>query len=72
MIMARKKSIKKRTKKKIEVNEEPAERKECPECGSNNVVYSKISDNTICRDCGAIFAKLIPKEEEFEKAKKRK
>jgi len=69
--MARKKSIKKRTKKKIEVDEEPSERKECPECGSSNVIYSKISDNTICQDCGAIFAKLIP-EEEFEKAKKRK
>ncbi len=70
--MARKKSSKKRAKKGIEVNEEPAERKECPECGSTNVIYSKISDNTICQDCGAIFAKLIPKEEEFEKAKKRK
>lgn len=70
--MARKKSSK-RTKKRIEVDEEPAERKECTECGSNNVVYSKISDNTICQDCGAIFAKLIPEEErKFEKVKGQK
>ena len=49
-------------KKKIPKNE-------CPECGSSNVYYSSKSDEIICRDCGAIFAELTPKEEKkFEKA----
>ena len=44
---------------------------ECPECGSRNVVISKITSNTICQDCGAIFAGLMPElEEKFEHAKK--
>ena len=71
MVKRKHRRTKKRTKKK-EVKEEPLS-KECPECGSTNVIYSKISDNTICQDCGAIFAKLIPEEEEkFERAKEQK
>lgn len=62
----KKRKIKKEKQKKIPGNE-------CPECGSNNVYYSKITDEIICRDCGAIFAKLIPEEEKkFEKARKQK
>jgi len=50
-------------KKKIPKNE-------CPECGSNNVYYDKEKDEIVCRDCGAIFAELTPKEEkEFEGAR---
>jgi len=49
-------------KKKIKKNE-------CPECGSDNVYYDKEKDEIVCRDCGAIFAELTPKEErEFEEA----
>ena len=43
---------------------------ECAECGSSNVRYNKKTQQTICRDCGAIFEELIPKEEkQFEKAR---
>ncbi len=42
---------------------------ECPECGSTNVIYDKEKDETICQDCGAVFAELDPKDEqEFEDA----
>ena len=64
----------KRTKEiaDIKENEEPF-RKECPECGSTNVIYSKMNDNTVCQDCGAIFAKLIPEEEKkFERVREQK
>ena len=47
-----------------------ASRSECPECGSVNVVISKMTGNTICQDCGAIFAGLIPEvEQKFEEVK---
>ena len=43
---------------------------ECAECGSRNVHYNKESQQTVCRDCGAIFEELMPKEEKiFEKAR---
>ncbi len=46
-------------------------RNECPECGSVNVVISKITGNTICQDCGAILAGLPPDlEKKFVDAKK--
>lgn len=70
--MARKKASKRGAKKGVDA-EEPIERKDCPECGSTNVIYSKIGDNTVCQDCGAIFAKLIPEEEQkIEKVKGQK
>jgi ribosomal protein S27E len=39
----------------------------CPECGSDNVYYSEMRDELICRDCGGIFSKLTP--EQMEKYK---
>ena len=38
--------------------------KQCPECGSNNVRYEEKEDKLYCNDCGEIFAKLTPKQEE--------
>jgi len=34
----------------------------CLECASNNVFYSKVRDELICRDCGGIFSKLTPEQ----------
>ncbi len=43
---------------------------ECAECGSGNVYYNKKTQQIVCRDCGAIFEELTPKEEKkFEKAR---
>ena len=45
-------------------------KKECPECGSTNVIYEKDRDELVCQDCGAAFAELEPKaEKQLEKAK---
>ena len=42
---------------------------ECVECSSKNVHYNKEKQQIVCRDCGAIFEELTPKEEkQFEKA----
>ena len=42
---------------------------ECPECGSNNVLYNKKRQQIVCKDCGDIFEELTPDEEKkFEKA----
>ncbi len=44
---------------------------ECPECGSTNIVISKMTGNTICQECGAIFAGLPPDmEKKIEEVKK--
>lgn len=44
-------------------------KKECQECGSAKVIYDKEKDESICQDCGAVFAELTPKEEKkFEEA----
>lgn len=32
---------------------------ECPECGSLNIVYSKLRDEIICNDCGCIYARTV-------------
>ena len=34
----------------------------CVECSSNNVFYSKMRDELICRECGGIFSKLTPEQ----------
>lgn len=36
--------------------------KSCPECASNNIFYSKMRDELVCRDCGGIFSKLTPEQ----------
>ncbi len=32
--------------------------KECPDCGSNNLVYKDDIDQVICKDCGLIYETL--------------
>ncbi|MBW2965679.1 hypothetical protein KY342_01090 [Candidatus Woesearchaeota archaeon] len=43
--------------------------KECPECGSDNIVHNERKQQVICKACGLIFEPLPPEgEEKFEKA----
>jgi len=44
------------------------ELKECPECGSMNIICNKQRNQLICRDCGVIYEPMVPKDEEkFER-----
>jgi len=72
--MARKKSRKRVVKKKLtrkktaktpkvkEAKIDLSTLKFCPECASNNIFYSKMRDELVCRDCGGIFSKLTPEQ----------
>lgn len=43
--------------------------KQCPECGSSNIIYKEKEDDIICKDCGAITSELTPElQKKFEKA----
>lgn len=43
--------------------------KQCPECGSDKVVYKKNDDELVCRECGAITSELTPElEAQLERA----
>ena len=43
--------------------------KQCPSCGSEEIVYDKDNDEIICKDCRNIFSELTKEQEEkFEKA----
>ena len=43
--------------------------KQCPSCGSENIIYDKSKDEIICKDCRDIFSEMSKEEEEkFEKA----
>jgi len=43
--------------------------KECPECGSSNIVHNEKKLQVICKDCGMIYEPMVPdREERFEKA----
>lgn len=67
-----KKTVKKAVVKVVKVKK-PINRNECPECGSNNVVISNMTGNTICQDCGAIFAGLMPEvENKFQEVKQQR
>ncbi|MBI4738720.1 TFIIB-type zinc ribbon-containing protein [Candidatus Woesearchaeota archaeon] len=45
-----------------------ARRKECPDCGSPNVLYETATEQLICHDCGLIFEELPPDDEkEYER-----
>jgi transcription initiation factor TFIIIB Brf1 subunit/transcription initiation factor TFIIB len=45
------------------------ELKECPECGSINIICNKQRNQLICRDCGVIYEPMAPeREEKFERA----
>lgn len=60
---------KKKTTKKKTITKKPkikaadlSKLKFCPECASDNVFYSKMRDELVCRDCGGIFSKLTPEQ----------
>jgi len=43
--------------------------KECPECGSTDIIYNDKKQQVICRSCGLIYEPMTPdREEKFEKA----
>lgn len=46
--------------------------KECPDCGSDNIVYSEIRDQIVCRDCGLIYEPLAITEKKTKKTVKKK
>ncbi|MBI2545774.1 hypothetical protein HYV81_01195 [Candidatus Woesearchaeota archaeon] len=37
--------------------------KECPECGSFNVIVSEKKDKVVCQDCGLIYEPLMPDDD---------
>jgi len=42
-------------------------RKDCPDCGSDNIMFDTETEQLICQDCGLIFEEL---PEDMEKAYK--
>ena len=43
--------------------------KQCPECGSSNIIFKQDKDQIVCKDCGGIFSELTPEQQKkFEKA----
>ena len=36
-----------------------AKMKECPECGSLDIIYNKTENELICKDCGLIYTEFI-------------
>ncbi len=59
-VVTREKKIKKQKIKEIKIN--LSQLRSCPECASDNIFYSKMRDELICRDCGGIFSKLTPEQ----------
>jgi len=56
---------KKKPLKKEKVEEEVSEktksvkrRKDCPDCGSFNIIFDPETEQLICQDCGLIFEEL--------------
>lgn len=44
-------------------------RKECPDCGSNNIHFDPETEQLICHDCGLLFEELPPElERKYEDA----
>ena len=42
--------------------------KECPDCGSTELVYKDKTNQVVCKECGLIFEPMAPKaEKKFEK-----
>jgi len=42
------------------MSKEIAKVKECPECGSVNILINEAKDIVICQDCGLIYEPLLP------------
>jgi ribosomal protein S27E len=57
---AKKKPVKK-GKVEEEVSDRPRSvkrRKDCPDCGSGNIIFDPETEQLICQDCGLIFEEL--------------
>lgn len=66
---ATKKKVKEAEKAKVPKGSKAANLRECPACGSDNVIYRKAEDELYCQDCSEVFAELSPDDEsDFEKA----
>lgn len=65
-----KKSAAKKGAKKKSTSDEPSKsvsrRKECPDCGSPNVIYEATTEQLICHDCGSIFEEFTGVERDFD------
>ena len=62
------KATKKKTEKKAKKEKKLSEISNCPACSSDNVKYVEKDDELVCNDCGEVFARLAPEEEEkYEK-----
>lgn len=43
--------------------------KECPECGSDDIIYDDKKQQVLCKTCGMIYEPMAAaSEEQFEKA----
>ena len=57
----KKKTTKKsRAAEREEAPKERKRRKECPDCGSGNIMFDPETEQLICQDCGLIFEELPP------------
>ena len=65
-----KKSKSEKSKKTSAVKLNLSQIKLCPECASDNIFYSKMRDEIVCRDCGGIFSELTPEQmKKFQQVK---
>ena len=56
----KKKTAKKKTEEKAQQIKGVKRRKDCPDCGSTNVIFDPETEQLICQDCGLIFEELPP------------
>ena len=55
--------VKETEKAKMPKTSKAANLRNCPACGSDNVIYRKEEDELYCQDCGEVFAELSPDDE---------
>jgi ribosomal protein S27E len=55
----KKKAAKKKTGEKSQ-QKGVKRRKDCPDCGSTNIIFDPETEQLICQDCGLIFEELPP------------
>jgi len=56
----KKKTAKKKTDEKAQQPKGMKRRKDCPDCGSTNIIFDPETEQLICQDCGLIFEELPP------------
>lgn len=57
-----KKALKKKAENVPEIKIDLSTLNQCPQCGSDNIFYSRMRDELVCRDCGGITSKLTPEQ----------